>query len=196
MNYAILTTEELMEVVRGGDGQAFDELYNRFWEQCYIFAFRRLKNRDDAKDVVQNVFVTLWHKKDKLTVNVNAEAYLFTMVRNETLRCISRAIKDRRREEEMEQLLQPVLDELLDPYQKEILLKLLSEEVRLLPDRMQQVFRMNMEENLNTTEIAQRLSLSEQTVRNTLNAALKKLRVKMKEAVLLIVMLIEAGQMK
>jgi RNA polymerase sigma-70 factor (family 1) len=194
MNYAILTTDELMEVVCGGDGQAFDELYNRFWEQCYVFAFRRLKNPDDAKDVVQNVFVTLWHKKDTLAVNSNAEAYLFTMVRNETLRCISRAIKDRAREEEMEQLLQPVLDDLLDPYQKEVLLRLLNDEVRLLPGRMQQVFRLNMEENLNIAEIAARLSLSEQTVRNTLNAALKKLRLKMKEAVFLVVMLIEAGK--
>ncbi len=60
---------------------------------------------------------------------------------------------------------------------------------------MQQVFRLNMEENLNIAEIAARLSLSEQTVRNTLNAALKKkLRLKMKEAVFLIVMLIEAGK--
>lgn len=191
MNYAILNTEALMEEVCNGDGLAFNELYNRSWEQCYVFAYKRLKDRDDAKDVVQNVFIALWHKKDRLSVHSNAEAYILTMVRNETLRCISRAIQDRRREEEMEQLLQPVLDELLDPYQKEMLLELLNEEVRALPERMQQVFRLNMEENLNIAEIAARLNISEQTVRNTLGAALKKLRLKMKEAILLIVLLMD-----
>ncbi len=134
MNYEILTTDELMEVVCGGDGQAFDELYNRFWEQCYVFAFRRLKtSRRCQRAWCRNVFVTLWHKKDTLGGEQQRRSLPLHHGAQRNPALHSRAIKDHAREEEMEQLLQPVLDDLLDPYQKEVQLRLLNDEVRLLP---------------------------------------------------------------
>lgn len=185
MQYSACNTNELLHQVHLGNADAFNELYNRFWEPFYVFVFKRLKDRDDAKDVVQNVFINLWFKQTAITVSENADGYLFTMVRNEMLRSISNAIRDQQRQEAMEALLTPALEQLLDPLQKEQLLIQIDEQVNLLPARMQQVYRLSHEENMGIREIAVRLDLSEQTVRNHLNAAMKKLRISLKEAFLL-----------
>ncbi|ASZ12140.1 sigma-70 family RNA polymerase sigma factor [Chitinophaga pendula] len=188
MKYSQLDSDALLLNVRSGNAAAFSELYGRFWEPFYLFVYRRLRNEDDAKDVVQNVFVNIWLRREQMMVNNAAEPYLYTMLRNEMLKGISRSIKDRSRQQEMETLLQPELEQLLTPMQKEIIFNHIDGLVNDLPDRMQQVYRLSHEEQLGVREIASRLELSEQTVRNHLNAALKKLRFGLKEALLLILL--------
>ena len=185
MKYSQLDSDALLLSVRSGNTAAFSELYNRFWEPFYLFVFHRLRNEDDAKDVVQNVFVNVWFRREQMAVNGNADAYLYTMLRNEMLRVVTRNIKDRSRQHEMEALLQPELEQLLTPHQKEIIFTRIDGLVGALPDRMQEVYRLTHEEQLGIREIAARLELSEQTVRNHLNAALKKIRFGLKEALLL-----------
>lgn len=185
MKYTQLDSDALLLNVCSGNAAAFSELYSRFWEPFYLFVYRRLKNEDDAKDVVQNVFVNIWLRRAQIAVNGAAEPYLYTMLRNEMLRAISGNIKDRSRQQEMEILLQPELEQLLTPLQKETIFSHIDGLVNELPERMKQVYRLSHEEQLGVREIASRLELSEQTVRNHLNAALKKLRFGLKEALLL-----------
>jgi RNA polymerase sigma-70 factor (ECF subfamily) len=189
MQYSAANSLELLQFIKNDDKQAFNELYHRFWEPLYLIAFRKMKDQEEAKDVVQHVFANLWLYRHGMTLPDSPEAYLFGSLRNEILRSISRMLRDRQRQEEIARNILPEFEQLIDPLYKKELLQLLDKQVELLPDRMQQVYRMSREQHLSVQEIAGQLGLSEQTVRNQLNTALKKIRVGLREVMLLAIFL-------
>lgn len=185
MDFTPMTDTALLAYIRQDHAGAFRELFSRHWERLYQFAFCRLKSEADAKDIVQELFIKLWLRRTELHIDTTVEAYLNSIVHYEVLSCISRTIKDSKRKEAIAQNILPDFTQLLDPLQMDELLALVEKEVNKLPEKMQQVYRLNREENLSVAEIAGMLHVSEQTVRNQLNTAIKKLRSGLKEALLL-----------
>ncbi|WP_257667972.1 RNA polymerase sigma factor [Parapedobacter tibetensis] len=57
---------QLLERLRTGEIGAFTELYNQYWESLYNSSLKRIGNADDAKDLIQDLFVTIWTRKDRL----------------------------------------------------------------------------------------------------------------------------------
>ena len=63
-----LNDSELLRLLKQDHASAFQELYNRYWHKLYYLAHKRLKSATAAEEIVQNVFVTLWHKRKKLDI--------------------------------------------------------------------------------------------------------------------------------
>src|SRR5690606_215719 len=74
----------LLQAIREGSAEAFDKLYVKYWPSVYESAFKRLKDRDQAQDLVQDIFVGLWQNRNELTI-ANLPAYLHNAVRNRVL---------------------------------------------------------------------------------------------------------------
>lgn len=182
MNFSQLSDEELLCLIREDNTLAFEALYRKAWEPLYVFAFRRLKSEDDARDVVQDVFIRFWTRRADISLHSTLDAYLFSAVRYEVLDRASRQLRDKARAEEAGSLLYASITEIVDQMQLDELQAAIDRQVDLLPPRMRQVYRMSREESLSIPEIAARLGLSEYTVRNQLSAALVKLRSGLKEA--------------
>ncbi|WP_207425019.1 RNA polymerase sigma factor [Pedobacter sp. SYSU D00535] len=179
-----LDTRDLIAGIISGDKEAFSEFYNRNWEFLYQFAISRLKDTDEAKDVVQEIFVTAWLKKEQLESVENIRAYLLTMVKHETIRKISHALRLQEKITHYHEYVLPsfVLPDDHAAYKE--LVSILDREIENLPDRQREIYRLNKEQELSIQEIAAQLNLSSQTVKNQLGLAKKRLRTAASEAML------------
>lgn len=184
-NYNTCTDQELASLLIEGDQQAYTELYNRFKGVLYVHAYRILQNKDDAKDVVQELFTVLWTKRASLTFKTGIASYLYTAVRNRVFDEISRKkVKSRYFESLKDFSLEEgyYTDDLL--HEKE-LSALIEKETAALPDKMRQIFELSRKVNLSHKEIAEQLLISDKTVKKQVSNAVRILRLKLANALML-----------
>lgn len=175
-----LSDTSLIRAIRNGKTEAFDTLFNRYWERLYIAAYARLGNEEEAKDCVQELFYTLWEKKEEINEIENISAYLFVALRNRIYNIYrSRQVRDKYLyflSENKKALRKEDTGNLLEIKELE---EQIEKEVQMLPPKMQAIFRMSREQGMSIEQIAEELSLSPQTVKNQISTALKRLRVKL-----------------
>lgn len=176
--YGNYTDSELANLLKAGDRDAFTEIYARFSNVLYVHAFIRLKSNVESMDIVQDLFVNLWNRRES-TNFTNLSNYLYTAVRNGVLNIIAhKAVESRY----LSTLPQSVVmtDSLTDHRLRERqLADIIAKEIELLPPRMRQVFQLSRLHNLSHKEIADQLGISEQAVRSHVKNALKILRVRL-----------------
>lgn len=73
--------ETLLKLIKQGNDQAFTELYNRYWQKMLTIAFIKLQNTDDAKEVVQKVFIDIWNRRSHLNIRNSFYMYIATAVK-------------------------------------------------------------------------------------------------------------------
>jgi RNA polymerase sigma-70 factor (family 1) len=171
-----LTDEQLIILVRKGDQQAFAEIYSRYGESLAGFAASKLYSLDDAKDILHDLFVKLWENRDQLYITSNLQSYLFGIIRH---RIIDKIRKNITREEyaSVRQSLAAVYEQDIDKQlEAKELRQAIEKSLAQLAPRVKEIYKLSREECLSNHEIAEKLNLSEQTVRNQLSAALKHLR--------------------
>lgn len=159
--------------IKNGDEAAFNCLFDAYYAPLCLFAASYLKDIDQARSLVQQLFVDIWQKSDKIKVELSVKSYLYHSVKN---RCIDLLRKSRRSEE---------LD-LLAAGQASVPFRDLIEEAELrerinraidrLPPRCREVFILCRSLNLKYTEIAERLNISVKTVEMQMGIAMKRLR--------------------
>ena len=163
------------------DGEAFTLIYHHYWDDLLISAAKVLREKDVAADVVQDVFLSLWNRRKEIDIKESIEAYLHTSVRYKAIHYIEKNIT-------RDDYLQSLMDEIkiseessLVYYveQKETLQRL-DEAVQKLPSRMQEVYFLSREENLNYKQIADKLGISSETVKKQIKNALKHIKVALK----------------
>jgi len=174
-----LTDPELVSLLKEGDKEAYAEIYNRFKGVLYIHAFRLLQDKEEAKDVVHEIFSRLWTKREQLNFTIGLSAYLYASVRNLIFDQIAR----KKVESEYLSSLQAFIKE--DDYitdhliREKELVAMIDREIAELPTKMREVFELSRKANLTHRQIAEQLDISEKTVKKQVNNALKTLRVKL-----------------
>ena len=158
-----------------------NQLFAEYWQPLYRFSYNLLHDEDDAQDVVQEIFISLWDRRSDLDIHSSIESYLFTSVRYKSLTRLSSKLKKGRRDLPLEDFIEESFRTAVDP----TLVKELQEEIEVeicrLPVRMQQVLRMRTMQSMTISEIAQNLNISEDTVKNHLAAARKKLKMRLSD---------------
>ncbi|MBS1565311.1 MAG: sigma-70 family RNA polymerase sigma factor [Bacteroidetes bacterium] len=164
----------LLQAVRNGDEAAFRMLYDRYWEGLYLKACQRV-DKEVAKDLVQEVMSTLWRRRNDIFTFEDGQIgrYLFTAIKYRVISHYAYSAAELRHTDLFDALNEQAPASSIETKE---LQEFIESEVRRLPARMQEVFRMSREEDYSITDIAQRLNLSEQTVKNQLTEALKRLR--------------------
>lgn len=179
--YSKHSDSELVSLLRSGNRAAYTEIYKRYTAILYSHAYTKLQDREEARDVIQELFTVLWLKRDEIAIETNLPGYLYCAVRNRVLNAISH----RRVESNYFSQFQFNVNEfeaVTDHRVREKELTLLIEkEIAGLPVKMREVFELSRKNNLTRKEIATQLNLSEKTVKNQINNALKVLRVKMED---------------
>ena len=169
------TDEALVADFNRGQKKAFEVLFDRYYERLVVFVRGIIKDKEEAKDIVQDVFIKLVEKKSDFDKIRDIESFLYVAARN---RCIDHFRKQRvlsesqhlfiRREYGTYDLLNDILDGEF--------LHLLKRSVESLPERSRQIVELYYVEELKYKEIAEKLNISDRTVESTLRSALQKLR--------------------
>lgn len=178
LSYQNYTDHELLSLLKEDDYGAYTEIYNRYAGLLYIHAYKRLKDREEARDVIQELFTALWVKRYDFELKTHLAGYLYTAVRNRALRIISHKQLESTYFESLKQSIfegNAVTDHLI---REKELAALIEKEIDALPSKMRDVFKMSRTLHLSHREIAERLDLSEATVKKHVNNALKVLRIK------------------
>jgi RNA polymerase sigma-70 factor (family 1) len=171
-----LTDDELVVLLKQGDELAFAEVYKRYAEKLAGFAGSKLYSLEDARDILHDVFVKLWEGREQLHITSNLQSYLFAVIRH---RIIDKIRKNITREEYASAVQSMAVfydSDAGKQVELKELKKTIGDSLNQLSPRIKEIYKLSREEGLSNREIAEKLNLSEQTVKNQLSAALKHLR--------------------
>ena len=176
-SYSTYTDENLFALVQKGDNRAFDTLYGRFFPILYVHAFQKLGDSQDAKDIVQDTFMTLFYKKEEIGTIKNFSGYLYTLLKNKTLNLLE---KKHVRRTYLDSLPSNEAHTATESYifEKELRSQI-EEGVNLLPEKMRTVFEMSRFKHLSHKEIGDQLDISDKTVKRQIVNALKIIKSKL-----------------
>ncbi|WP_293711732.1 sigma-70 family RNA polymerase sigma factor [uncultured Parabacteroides sp.] len=173
----MLEERRLLKELTEGSELSFNTLYNLWASRLYCFAFSYLKSDSAAKDVVQETFVKIWTNRAGINPDTSFKAYLFTISYHFLLKELRRQLNHPQMEHYLDFKKDIIsTDDIEAKYDFDLFLKELEIAKLKLTPRQREIFVLNKEYGLSIAEIASRLSITEQVVRNQLSAALKLLR--------------------
>lgn len=182
-NLEKLSDEELSVLLSKEVTAAFDEIFNRYWSQLYATAYKRVKSRESAEEIVQDLFTSLWVKRKNLRIHTSLAAYLFTSIRYLVLNHIQKEAVSKSYKDSM-QLVKTVYE---NSTEETVFLNDLSQkiekEISFLPSKCRSVFELSRKEYKTNREIAAVLGISEKTVENHLTKAIRKLRLNLNDII-------------
>ncbi len=168
---------ELVKLLKKGDMSAFDVIYKKYSRRLYGFVFRYVKQESDTEEIVQEVFIKIWQSRDKINVYSSFESFLFTIAHNATINLLKKRATEQKYLEHVKSLQQieetyEIADEIHYKELKQKFQDLLNE----LSPRQKEIFLMSREEGLSHKEIAEKLGISSNTVKNHLVTTLAFLK--------------------
>ncbi|GAB3275221.1 RNA polymerase sigma-70 factor [Larkinella harenae] len=173
-----LSDHELMHLVAEGDKAAFAALYDRYKGVLYLHAYRMLDNGDDANDILQELFTTLWLRRKELVFTGSVSAYLYQSVRNRVLDVIAHQKVTAKYIDSLNQFIETDEYSTDQQVREQELSQLIEQEVARLPAKMREIFELSRINQLSYKEIAEALNISDKTVKKQVNNALRILRQK------------------
>ena len=170
------TDKETILRFKEGYPEAFDAIYRTHSKKVYYFTLGLVKNQEVSKDLVQEVFINLWEKRDLVNAELNFDNYLFTIAYN----AIRKYFRNQSLENKVKDYLQRESPEIIAGTDGTLifneLLDLASKTVELLPPRRKAVYKLSRQEGKKIREIAETLNISPRTAENHLAKALKFLK--------------------
>jgi RNA polymerase sigma-70 factor (family 1) len=175
-NYKTYSDEQLFQLLKVDDEVAFSEIYNRYWDKLYAFASAKsFGNEIYVHEIVQDVFIDLWTKRNLIDLKYSLYSYIAAMVRYRLLKVFAR---ERREAQHKSEIFLTLPTTVSADYLGDI--RDIQERIRTtigaLPERTKLAFLMSREQDLSYKEIAAGLGVSQKAVEGHISLALKKLR--------------------
>jgi len=171
-----MTEKDYIIELKKGSFSAFDHIFSSYKKRLYAFALGYLKVPDEAQEVVQEVFVKIWEKRDMLDENKSFNAYLFTISKNTILNYIRKKGPKQSYSDYIKYIAPKSYNEAADSLEYEELLKKATSIIEQLPPRQKEIYLLSYKKGLSNTEIAYKLHISKKTVENQITLAIKFLR--------------------
>jgi RNA polymerase sigma-70 factor (ECF subfamily) len=164
---------ELIWLLKKGDMVAFDTIYERYCKRLYGFVLRYIKQKEDAQGIVQEVFIKIWETRNKIDVYSSFDSFIFTIAYNTTISLLRKRVSEQEYLKKLKSSQQIFSgDQIID----EIHFKEINTRINVLlgqlTPRQKEIFLLSREQGLTHTEIAKKLGISTNTVKNHLVTAL------------------------
>ncbi len=174
-----IENKKLVKSLKRGDINAFNDLYKKYGTKLLFFTIGYVYSKEDAEDIVQEVFLKIWRKRKQLKVQRSFNSYVFTIAYN--------AIKKYYRKKGVEKR---HLELFLNNYKLvdnttslrvecNDLKNQVGEIINAFPERRKEIFKLSRELHLSNKEIAVQLNITKKTVENHITTSLKDLRIKL-----------------
>jgi RNA polymerase sigma-70 factor (ECF subfamily) len=169
--------EQLLHQMASGNRQAFTEIYTRYWADLFITATKVLRGKPEAADIVQDVFLSFWKRRNELNLNGSLAAYLHTSVRYKCIHYIEKNILRRdylvRLAEAAISAFSPTAE--IDLHLKEMRQRI-NETIAKMPPKMQEAYKLSRQECLTHKEISDSMGISVETVKKHIQHALQLIK--------------------
>jgi len=176
------TGDEILAArIRQNDKEAFRILYNRYSDRIYRFSLKHTGNADEARDVVQTVFINIWEHRTNLNPDGQLKSYIYRITVNILINYFKKRSQRFRVIESMKKNDPSVADMTYEQIFFKDLEKAIGEIVKTLPPERQRIFNMSRNDGLSHKEIAERLDVSVRTVENQVYRAVKEIRLILKQ---------------
>lgn len=177
------TDEALITMLKDGAVSAFDELYNRYWEALLAKAFDRVKSREDAQEIVQELFIKIWKHSPHIKLQYTFKTYIYAALRYEVYHFIGKHQfrKDDISLESSEYFELWAQDDEFHSIEMKELQSQVDLIVDSLPEKCKIIFKMSRNEGLSSKNIADQLNLSPRTVDTQIGKALRVLKTVLKD---------------
>ncbi len=170
------TDPEIVSAIKQGDEAAFERTFRQYYDRLCNYANSLLKEEDEAEEVVQTVFLTIWEKRAELEITLSLKSYLYRAVHNHCLNRFKHAsVREAHRDYTMHFIPQSY-ESVTEVIHASELEQRIEAAVCGLPEQCQIAFRMSRFDELKHQEIADQLGISIKTVENQIGKALKILR--------------------
>lgn len=171
------SNNELLLLIQKDDKIAFYNLYERYCRRLHGFVLRYIKQKEDAEEIVQEVFVKIWESRNKIDAYSSFESFLFTVAYNTTISLLRKRTNEKKYLEHIKSLQQPsnspdLIDEIHFNELNDRVQSLLNE----LTPRQKEIFQLSREEGLTQAEIAKKLDISVNTVKKHMGNTLAFLK--------------------
>ncbi|MDP9080805.1 MAG: RNA polymerase sigma-70 factor [Bacteroidota bacterium] len=185
-SYSHLPDQEVLQQMVDGDDIAFTEIYNRYWKKLILLAYSRTKDKFLAEEIIQEVFLSLWNRKESLVIE-SLPGYLATAIKFSVFKHVHNS---NRRSKIIKTLYSTQSADLPeDIVHAKFLQEYIEGIVEQLPDKCRMVYLYSRKQGLTNPEICLEMGISEKTVEAHLTKALKVLRLNLKEFLILILII-------
>lgn len=154
----------------------FNHIYKLYWKELYYFALKKVQDHALAEDLLHDVFLKLLKSESLEDRFDTIKGYLYTALRHQIIDYYRKNKLQINLEQDIPTWYSQHENKVLEITIKREFEEFLEQQVSRLPDQMRRVVQLNSKEGFNTTEIAQKLLISDKTVRNQLSLANQKLR--------------------
>jgi RNA polymerase sigma-70 factor (ECF subfamily) len=187
----INTDEALVREIKLGDEKAFQLIYENYCRQLIRFAASYLPDISDAEEIVQNVFVELWEKREQLDPEHFVKNYLYKVTVNKAYNHLKRKVVERKYLQCLDVLEASTVNEAEKKIYREELAGAINQLLSQLPEQQRNIFHLSRWEGLSNKEIAERLQISVRTVENQVYRAVKYIRENIKPDHLIVFLITE-----
>jgi RNA polymerase sigma-70 factor, ECF subfamily len=182
----------LLRNIKQGDSHSFELLFRRLYPKLCAYAQKFLHDTNDSKEVVQELFFNIWRNRDRIDESQSLTSYLFISTKNRCLNILEARKNKSKHAELLWYLYVQESTENNNAFQQLVVNdveKNLNIALEHLPKECKRIFELSRYEGLKYQEIAQRLNISIKTVETQMSRALTKLRLEMKEHLIVLFIL-------
>jgi len=169
----------LFERIKKSDEKAFEILFHKYYGHLCVYASRIINDDSASEEIVQDLFVKFWEKREQLNIETSLKNYLFRSVKN---LCINYFQHNKTKLRHARHILSEVENNFSDDdnYPEIDLSIKIEESINSLPEKRKEIFRLSRQDGLKYHEIATKLNISIKTVETQMSLAIKTLREKLK----------------
>jgi len=184
-DYAKHNDRKLAALLQQGDEYAYTEIFERYKVLLYKHAYRLLGDEDEANDIISDLFLALWQKRESLNLQVSLSAYLYGSIRNRIFDLMTHQKVIVRYLDSVKEFIAQGHYETDERIRAMELAAIIEREIAALPPKMREVFELSRSGEFSYKEIGEIMNITEGTVKQQVHNAVKTLRLKIHSFLLL-----------
>jgi|SRR5215204_2807585 len=168
--------KDLLRRLRADDENAFAEIYNQYWDKLFFVAAQKLKGLAEAEEVVQDIFLEIWKRRNEIQITSCLSTYLAVCVKYKVINALAKRNRRFRYRQHLTKH-STLADHSTNFLRFEEIKYQLSKETARLPEKCRLVFQLSRGQGYSHKQIAAELDISEKTVESHLTKAIRFLKI-------------------
>lgn len=176
-----IQSQIIISQLKNGNTDALKSIFDLFSEKLFYHALKFVYSTEVAEEVVQDVFIAIWEKREALDIQHSLESYLYNSVRNRAISYLRKKVAAVEMQDlsHAENISESSANEISVEFKE--LNNTVQEVINSLPERCKLIFNLSRNSGLTYKQIAEELNISPESVKTQIGIALKKLKVHLKQ---------------